>query len=469
MKTEGESANLLNKIWKFFVSVRLTVVLLLTLAVTSVIGTLIPQNENPAAYFQQYGPGLYKIFSALNLFDMYHSWWFQLLLCLLTVNIVACSVDRLSGTWRVIFPRKSPFSPGRFKKAPQETFPVEAPPDRLREVYLAPATRGFRSRKAEPAEGGGHRIFAEKGRWTRLGVYVVHFSVILLLLGGLAGSFLGFEGFVQIPEGGGERTIRLKKTGEPHTLDFEIRCLDFDVSFYETGAPKEFRSTLALVRDGETLTERDIIVNDPLRYGGISIYQSSYGNLPPRSAEITFTSVESGMAYTKTARVGEPVEMPEGAGTFMIREFVRSYTFMGRMNLGDTFVARVAPVDGVPAEVILPLHHPDFDRMIVKRGMREGAFIIAVSGLDHHYYTGLQVTRDPGVWIVYSGFIVMILGIFITFFMSHQRILVEIRPEGKGSRVTVAGIADKNRLGMESRVKRLADRLRELGEAQKTS
>ena len=57
------------------------------------------------------------------------------------------------------------------------------------------------------------------------------------------------------------------------------------------------------------------------------------------------------------------------------------------------------------------------------------------------YYTGLQVTKDPGVWVVYSGFITMILGIIITFFMSHQRLYVEVGLEGKKSKVMVAGTA----------------------------
>ena len=62
-----------NKVWKFFTSIKLTVVLLLTLAVTSIGGTLIPQNADPAAYVQAYGEFAFRLFSTLGLFDMYHS------------------------------------------------------------------------------------------------------------------------------------------------------------------------------------------------------------------------------------------------------------------------------------------------------------------------------------------------------------------------------------------------------------
>ncbi|MBW2590545.1 MAG: cytochrome c biogenesis protein ResB [Deltaproteobacteria bacterium] len=72
---------------------KLTVILLLSLAVTSIVGTIIPQNENPAAYFRAYGEFVYKLFDLLGIFDMYHSWWFQFLLLLLTINIVVLSVQ----------------------------------------------------------------------------------------------------------------------------------------------------------------------------------------------------------------------------------------------------------------------------------------------------------------------------------------------------------------------------------------
>ncbi|HAY40073.1 MAG TPA: cytochrome c biogenesis protein ResB, partial [Desulfobacteraceae bacterium] len=48
--------------------------------------------------------------------------------------------------------------------------------------------------------------------------------------------------------------------------------------------------------------------------------------------------------------------------------------------------------------------------------------IFSIAGYNQRYYTGLQVTSDPGVWVVYAGFIMMIIGCFITFFMSHQRL-----------------------------------------------
>jgi cytochrome c biogenesis protein len=108
--------------------------------------------------------------------------------------------------------------------------------------------------------------------------------------------------------------------------------------------------------------------------------------------------------------------------------------------------------------VILPVRFPEFDKM------RKGGLLISVTDAKYWYYTGLQVTKDPSVWIVYSGFIIMIIGCFITFFMSHQRIFIEVLDKGKHRAVLVSGTADRNRLGMNKKIKTIAEKLTRLGE-----
>ena len=115
MNNKEISPDPLNRLWRFFTSVRLTVFVLLTLAATSIIGTVIPQNESPSEYMQAFGPLLYRLFEVLDIFDMYHSWWFQLLLVLLTLNIIVCSIDRLAATWKIVFAPDPRFTPARFK------------------------------------------------------------------------------------------------------------------------------------------------------------------------------------------------------------------------------------------------------------------------------------------------------------------------------------------------------------------
>ncbi|MBU0544919.1 MAG: cytochrome c biogenesis protein ResB [Proteobacteria bacterium] len=453
MKNNEVSSNPVHGLWKFFASVKLTVMLLLTLAVTSVIGTVIPQNENPAAYIHEYGEFLYRIFNLLNIFDMYHSWWFQFLIFFLTINIVVCSIERLSSTWNRVFTKNPSFDIARFRNSFKDEFPDNHTPEELKSVFLPVVSRSFRYTKIEETEKG-FVIFAEKGRWTRLGVYAVHLSVILLLLGGLIGSFLGFDGSVNIPEGESVNSVILRNTGKEQPLDFEIRCIDFSVSFYESGAPKEYLSKLVILEKGKPVIKKDIIVNDPLRYRGINIFQSSYGTVRPENVELNFTNRETGMIYRKNAAIGEEIDIPEARGKFVIKEYTSSFNFRGH-NLGEAFLGILTPPDGEPAELVIPLNYPSFDKM------RKDDLIISVESSEKRYYTGLQVTKDPGVPVVYTGFILMILGCFVAFFMSHQRLCVEVMKKGGKTRVMVAGITNKNKMGMQARTRRMSKLLSE--------
>ena len=71
-------------------------------------------------------------------------------------------------------------------------------------------------------------------------------------------------------------------------------------------------------------------------------------------------------------------------------------------------------------------------------------------------YTGLQVRKDPGVWIVYLACLIMSIGLYATFFMSHRKIWVAIMPEGKnGSKVLIAATSNKNRPSFEMDIEKM--------------
>jgi cytochrome c biogenesis protein len=474
MKEKEISRDPLNRIWKFFASVKLTIFLLLTLAATSIIGTVIPQNEDPEAYMRAFGAVLFRLFTILDLFDMYHSWWFQLLITLLTANIVVCSVDRLSATWKIIFVRNPGFNPERFRKA-KNSLHLDDPrsPTDVNAVAEKLVPRSFRYRRTETGDNG-FVLYAERWRWTRLGVYIVHSSVVILLIGGLVGSLFGFEGFVNIAEGESTNIVRLRNTGASLPLPFEIRCDDFSVTYYDSGLPKEYRSRLTILENGQPVLQKDIIVNDPLRFRGINIFQSSYGELPPETTKtpipetvgLAFTSKETGMVYNKSARIGEKVTIPEGLGELTLKAFKDAYDFRGTQ-LGPVFIGELTQKNAVTVEIVLPLRFPSFDRMSpMFNPERVGDVFISIVGMptaardaEKRYYTGLQVTRDPGVAAVYTGFILMIIGCVVTFFMSHQQIYIEAERSGNKTRLLLAGKANRNKLGMQKKVEHLAEKL----------
>jgi len=460
MTKSSNSGGLTDIFWEFFSSVKLSVFILLSLAVTSIIGTVIPQNENPMLYLRQYGETLFPLFKAFDLFDMYHSWWFRFLLCMLTANIIVCSINRLSATWKIIFPKTPKFTINRFRKMKnRQEWTSNSAPETLKDIYAPYLTRRFKTFLVEPTETG-YLLFAEKGRWTRLGVYVVHLSIIFLVIGGLIGSIFGFDGYVNIPEKESVTSIFLQSSNEKKELGFEIRCNDFNLSFYDSDMPqknrmpKEYRSSLSIIKDNKEVIKKDIIVNDPLRYAGINIFQSSYGQTPGNQLKITFTERSSGLVYEKQARMGESIDMPGNKSKLRIEDFKNHFPYMG-VTIDKVYLCVLIPDTGKPEHIMIPANSR-FD------AMRNGEFIIAIANADFKYYTGLQVTKDPGVPIVYMGFIFMIIGCYITFFMFHKKICVELTRDGGKTNVMVSGISGKNRPGMQTVTRRLANHLKRI-------
>ena len=476
MRETETSGGIWDTVWGFFASVRLTIILLLSLAGTSIIGTFIPQNKQPMEYLQAFGEFGFRLLSALDFFDMYRSWWFRLLILMLVMNIVVCSIERLASLSKIIFVKTPSFKRSRFQKARhRSTFDDERRPETLKTLYLPALKRQFSYTRAEETSDGDICLYAEKWRWTRIGVYIVHLSIVVLLIGSLVGSIFGFEGFVNIPENETVDSIFLRQSGKAYQLPFSIRCDDFDVSFYDNGAPKEFRSSLTILENGQPTLQKDIIVNDPLRYRGINLFQSSYGKMapddghdhvePPEEVELRITDKASGRTMTRKAAIGETVDLPDGLGTLKIAGFQEAMQFGGQ-NLGPGLILEALTADGKSEQILLPLHFPNFDKM------RGGALVITILGQKQRafqpeekadrYFTGLQVTKDPGVPIVYTGFIGMIVGFMMTFFMSHQTICVELTARGGRTRVAVAGIADRNKMGMQRKTEQLTERLKSL-------
>jgi cytochrome c biogenesis protein len=98
----------------------------------------------------------------------------------------------------------------------------------------------------------------------------------------------------------------------------------------------------------------------------------------------------------------------------------------------------------------------NFPKMDEERG---GDLIFSYDGSDEKFYTGLQVAKDPGVWVVWLGCTLMVVGIIMAFFMSHKRIWIRIAPNG---RVVVAGSASKNQSAFEGTFEELTGKMGKL-------
>jgi len=202
--------------YDFFRSLKLTIFLLILLAILSIIGTLITQNATSDEYIQRYGASLYEVLDFFGLFDMYHSWWFSAILLLLVTNLIACSAERFPGVWNQMLRGVGPegLSESLLKTLPfvERLKGTGAKKDLTEEDVRSALSRGFRTWKRLETESAV-TLFSERGRFSRLGVYLTHLSILIILVGGLIGSRYGFQGFVNILEGESVDRILLRGKG----------------------------------------------------------------------------------------------------------------------------------------------------------------------------------------------------------------------------------------------------------------
>jgi cytochrome c biogenesis protein len=459
-------------LWSAFSSIKLTLFLLILLAVTSIIGTVIPQQEGALELAEKLSPGLVRILSSLQLFDMYHSLWFRLIIGALAVNLMVCSLDRFPSSLKRFrsVPKTDREKP--FQNLPAErSFTVKMQIEHVREV-AADVLKG-KYRKMERKDGDrGTFFFSEKGRYTYFGVYLVHFSVLLILIGGIIGSLFGFEAFVNIPEGDGVNMVTLRKSRISKSLPFTVRCEKFNVEFYPNGTPKEYRSDLAFIKDGKPAFHGPLRVNHPITFEGITFYQSSYGSLPGDKVRLSLKKEGTEENSAIEAEMGKPFPLPGQEGEAVVTD-VRS-DFMG---MGPAIHIQIRPTAGEEThfwvfknEKMIKQRFPGIFERFPK--LDPGSFkpyVFFLESMDSRYYTGLQVSRDPGVPLVWAGFVTIIIGLFVTFFFFHRMVWVHLSVGKKGVTVAVAGMANKNPVGLERELDGLAGKLRSKLDGPKSS
>ena len=431
-----------NSIWQFFASVKLALVTLFLIAVTSIIGTIIPQKEAFEWYAARYGPKTAQLFAVLDIPDMYNSWWFIALLFLLSFNLVICSIDRFPAVWKQVKADGLSVPPDRVLKmsnrknwslAEKRSTVVENLSDKLHHHGWKTRSRAFEDSTL---------IFSQKGSWTRTGVYMVHTSILVIFLGAIIGYLGGFKGSVTIPETMERDKVVLFDTREIIDLGFSVRCNSFAIEFYPNGTPKEYTSNLTVLENDQEVFTTDIEVNSPLKYKGITFYQSSYEGY--QDFVISIRNKTSGNSKTFIAPFQKQVEWAEEGIRFGI---------INAKAIGQSIVSSklwFSEVDGTPSTPWID----DNTSTIIKTGDHE--YEVRVKQM---YATGLQVAKDPGVWWVYIGCGIMLFGLYVAFFMSHRRIWLLIKNQDTGSEITLSGSANKNRPGFERVFEKLAAEL----------
>ncbi len=436
--SKKEEKGFFPSLWDSFSSLRLTIALLIILAITSIFGTVIPQNASPEEYLRAYKLCTYKILKILGFLDMYHAKWFLFLLALLCLNLVACSWKRFRITWKFFSNPMEQLGEDQWKNMSlSRKFSQKASPQQCLAQYPETLSRVFSRPKISETTPAFH-LFAEKGKYSRLGVFFIHMSVLVIMGGALIGSFYGYRGNVNVAEGQTADRIFIRNGQEVRLPGFRVKLEKFSVSFYPTGAPKEFKSDLTILEGNRNVLSESIRVNHPLTYKGISFYQASYGIAGVEKVVLSVKDRETQKEAILPATMGNRIEIPGGSSAFSLVNFIPDFQGMGPA----LQIMQYEP--NRPAQNFWVLQkHP---QLTENTGAR---YQFAVKELEPRYYSGLQVTKDPGVWVVWIGCIAMVAGFYMTFFVSHRRVWLRLTPEGEKTLVTLAGSSHRNQVGFE--------------------
>lgn len=445
--------NVLSFLYDFFASLKLAIFIMLLIGIFSMLGsTYVEQNQPFERYLDKFGPTKAVWFWKLHLTNVFHSWYYISLIVLLAINLSVCSVKRLPRIWKQTFGSERVLK--LEERLDRSLKPVSVPIKSPEAMVKFLASRGFKVFKEE--EGGRVYIFAEKGKYSRLGVYVVHIALLIIMLGALIDAIFGFRGFLPVPEGETSDIMLVGPEDRRVRLPFAVHLKDFSIITYEEEAEikgrevaedfreaiASFRSEIEVINAGKKVAEGVVEVNKPFDFRNYRIFQASYG-LMEGTAGMGVIVVDKEKAKTQ--------EHEAIVGTFSVRsgevtEFRDMLVSVERviLNLHDPqagFEGELAPA--VVLKVLkdrksynVPVvYDPQLTVLIYSqvKDLEEFPYVFFMDGFSPQFYSGFQVSFHPGTNIIWLGSTLLVLGMVLAFYTVHRKVWVRI--EGNGAKV----------------------------------
>jgi cytochrome c biogenesis protein len=298
---------------ELFSSMRFAISLLTLIAVASIIGTVLQQNQPMPNYVNQFGPFWFEVFGKLGLYAVYSAWWFLMIMGFLVLSTSLCIARNGPKMLKDISSWRENVREQSLRNFHHKAEWTAATPVAGMALQLAQriGANGYKVKLLE--KDGATLIAAKKGAANKLGYIFAHSAIVIICLGGLLDSdlpirfqqwfydktpFTGngvisqipaehrlglgnptFRGNTLIPEGASSSTAIIPQQNGVmiQDLPFTIQLKRFVIDYYSTGMPKLFASDV-IVRDNATGKDfaATIKVNEPLIYNGVAVYQSSF-------------------------------------------------------------------------------------------------------------------------------------------------------------------------------------------------
>jgi len=457
----GGKQNLWTRLYRVLASVRTGIILLIAVGVVAAAGTVILQRPltDPADLQRAYSPQTLLWLDRLGLTDVYHTWWFALLMGVLGVTILCASIDRFPKAWRLLSrPYRRPEPHFRAVLPIQKQIPVPSA-----SAGLMAAERVFRRAGLHPrrvVENDEVSLFAERNRFAVLSVYVVHLSLLLILTGGIVDAFLGYKGFLMLTKG--QQTSQLElSNGVMQRLPFTLRCDGAGQENYPDGTPKKWWSDLTVLENGRQVLKKQIVVNDPLVTHGVRFYQSSYGYTGDVDT-LTLAAAKPGAASQDVRlRPHRPVQLDADASVTLV-----DFRPDAVMSDGQV-VSRSRSLENPAIQLRVASQSSGksatfwfFPAMQRVAAAADSPYTFQFRDIQMAAFTGLQVSHEPGQWAVWAGCLLMGLGLASAFYCVHQRYWAVVVEDAKrGPVLWIGTAADKNREHFQERFAEMAEQI----------
>jgi len=442
-----ETNSIPKRIYKTLANLRTGIILLILVVIASALGTFILQRPATDAdkMTRAYSPAALLWLDRLGLTDVFHAWWFMTLLTLVSLSIVLVSLDRFPNSWR-FYARPYRKTDSHFRSALPNKVEL---PIRNAENGLNAAERALKKlgwpveRLADKHEPS---LYSERSRFSVMAVYVIHASLLLIFCGGIIDGIFGYSGFMALERGQQVSQIELRN-GAKKTLPFSIKCYGAGQENYADGSPKKWWSKLAVVKDGKEIQTKEIVVNDPLVQSGLRFYQSSFGPTGKLDGLKLLVTPGDGTGREITLAMNELFDLDANT-TVTLAEyipdfFIRDNQIFKRSDNPDNPAFRLQVKNKATGEDAKLWLFPAYNEMA--QGEKTN-YSFAFRDVQMGYFTGLEVSHEPGQWLVWAGCLLMGAGLFVAFYMVHMRLWVTAVPDPRGKLVLwIGGQANKNR------------------------
>jgi cytochrome c biogenesis protein len=385
-------------IFKIIADLRFAITILLIIASASIIGTVIEQDQSIETYKLNY-PLTNRVFGFLSWdiilkfgFDhVYTTWWFITFIILFGISLLTCTFLQQLPSLKIA--KRCQF----FRLTNQ--FRLLNISTKLQNLSLTKLL--FRIKESQYSIFQQKDIaYCYKGLIGRIAPIIVHFSMILILLGAVFGSLNGFKAQEIVPKTETFHIQNVLSNGQLTKIpNVSARVNDFWITYTKQTTVSQFYSDISILNvDGSEIERKTIFVNSPIKYEGVDYYQTDWNLIGLRVQ----TNDETPFQYPLVSVLNNrskvwltwiPFDSELKTGITVLVDNLEGYasvyddtgTFLGNLELNETFNSN---------------------------------FPITLTDIISS--TGLQIKSDPGIPLIYAGFFLLMVSTLISYITYSQ-------------------------------------------------